>query len=112
MDKFFAGGVMTLIVLVVVGYVYVMTPPWVKKDLMDNAAVAVGRQVVEKSDCGQIVRVRVYKRPTFSTFPPDILFTSYKHHVVLEDGRNRTFDSYSIYRVGWTHCIFWTEYIK
>ena len=112
MRDFFAGVVTTLIVLVVVGYVYVMTPPWVKKDMTDKAAVMIGRQVVEKSDCARIVEARVYEKPALSSFPPRLVFPLPTHHVVLEDGRSRTFDSTSIHQVGWTHCIFWTEYVK
>ena len=110
MRDFFAGVVTTLIVLVVVGYVYVMTPPWVKKDMTDKAAVMIGRQVVEKSDCVRIVEAKVYEKPR-RVFPPEI-FTWYTNQVVLADGRVRTFDSSFTYKVGETHCIFWTEYVK
>ncbi|GEM_PF-3257633 len=110
MKEFFAGVATTLIVLAAMGYVYVMTPPWVKKDMTDRAAVTIGRQVVEKYDCGEIVEAQVYEKPR-RVFPPEI-FTWYTNQIVLADGRTRTFDSSFIYKVGGTHCIFWTEYVK
>lgn len=111
MKGFFAGVVTVLVVLAVAGYVYLMTPPWVKQDLTDKVAVMLGYKVVKKADCAWVVAAAVHEKSRFS-WPPRLVFTWYNNQVMLEDGRTRTFDSTFIYKVGEVHCVFWTEYIR